>query len=629
MSLQTALTGASTVVSAVSYLPFGPISSYTLGNGQTVSRSYDANYAPTDVVSPALNLHFARDATGNISALGNTFGANPAIETYAYDPLHRLTAVVNGGTASESYTYNKTGDRLSKTASGLDTGTYGYTNGTHQLASVGNALRANDANGNTTGRVSGGETFGFGYNDRNRLTVAQRNGQTVGTYIYNAFGQRISKVATLPRADTKRYVYDEVGHLIGEYGTTYRDYVWLGDIPVAVVDADGGVSPPQSTATPLQKGVTVQISGASASTTQFSLQVPAGALGLSMRTLGGTGDVALYVKFGEPASVTNYDFVSEHLGTNSEAVVVTRPGAGTYYLAVVGGTGAYANVTVLGTYSAPAGSTPGQTGINYITADHLGTPRAVSDQSGNVIWEWAYLSNPFGEKQPTSTIGYVLNLRYPGQYFDAESGTNYNINRTYEPTTGRYLQSDPIGFDGGISTYGYVNLNPLNGIDPLGLADLYIWKGYNGDWGHSSLKLNDGTYISWWPQDINHEYTSPLGSLAPALFEADARVNQTYDLDRTLERHKESQIIHLDNLDEGAIRDWWEKFKRSHKYNSTGQNCSTTVVDALEAGGSGRHLIMYPKPMVWAPEDVQRYGEALRSAGAGQFFYMPGTPAVH
>ena len=78
---------AQTVVSAISYLPFGPVSGYTLGNGQVIVRTYDANYQLTDLVSPALNLHFARDAMGNITALGHTPGANPAIETYSSDPL--------------------------------------------------------------------------------------------------------------------------------------------------------------------------------------------------------------------------------------------------------------------------------------------------------------------------------------------------------------------------------------------------------------------------------------------------------------------------------------------------------------------------------------------------------------
>ncbi len=155
-------------VTNISYLPFGPISSYTLGNGQVITRTYDANERLTDLTSPALNLHLARDAMGDILALGN-----PATETYSYDPLYRLTGITDAGAALESYSYNRTGDRLSKTATDVVTGggAYTYTTGTHQLASIGNAARTNDANGNTTGSVMGGNTYGFGYNSRNRLTT--------------------------------------------------------------------------------------------------------------------------------------------------------------------------------------------------------------------------------------------------------------------------------------------------------------------------------------------------------------------------------------------------------------------------------------------------------------------------
>jgi RHS repeat-associated protein len=66
----------------------------------------------------------------------------------------------------------------------------------------------------------------------------------------------------------------------------------------------------------------------------------------------------------------------------------------------------------------------------------------------------------------------VFNQRFPGQYYDEESGLHYNYFRDYDPATGRYVESDPIGLAGGISLYSYGYANPLFYQDPLGLWGL-------------------------------------------------------------------------------------------------------------------------------------------------------------
>ena len=80
---------------------------------------------------------------------------------------------------------------------------------------------------------------------------------------------------------------------------------------------------------------------------------------------------------------------------------------------------------------------------------------------------WTTQSYPFGKQNYAGSIAF--NLRYPGQYFDEETGLHYNGHRYYDPNTGRYITSDPIGLAGGINTYAYVGNDPLGSVDPLGL----------------------------------------------------------------------------------------------------------------------------------------------------------------
>ncbi len=103
----------------------------------------------------------------------------------------------------------------------------------------------------------------------------------------------------------------------------------------------------------------------------------------------------------------------------------------------------------------------------FIHNDHLGTPQVVTDENQQVVWQADY--EPFGEIDGLTQEQIEVLSRFPGQYFDKETGLYYNYYRDYDPSLGRYIQSDPIGLDGGMNTYGYVLQNPINNIDPKGL----------------------------------------------------------------------------------------------------------------------------------------------------------------
>ncbi|MBW2075610.1 MAG: RHS domain-containing protein, partial [Deltaproteobacteria bacterium] len=83
----------------------------------------------------------------------------------------------------------------------------------------------------------------------------------------------------------------------------------------------------------------------------------------------------------------------------------------------------------------------GETVLAFVHADHLGTPQKMTDEGGAVVWSADYM--PFGEAEVT-VGGMENNIRFPGQYFDQETGLHYNYFRDYHPTIGRYLTPEPL-----------------------------------------------------------------------------------------------------------------------------------------------------------------------------------------
>ena len=146
-----------------------------------------------------------------------------------------------------------------------------------------------------------------------------------------------------------------------------------------------------------------------------------------------------------------------------------------------------------GTVTCQQASTP--PGLYFVHVDHLNTPRLVSNGQQQAVWRWEQ-QEPFGvnapDENPSSLGAFEFPLRFPGQYADKETNLYYNYFRDYDPLTGRYEESDPIGLKGGLNTYSYANGNAVLYVDPDGLAVYGSAQGSGGGWGGGYVTVTCG-----------------------------------------------------------------------------------------------------------------------------------------
>jgi RHS repeat-associated protein len=404
-----------TLLSGAIYYPFGAVSRWTYGNGRVMQRSRNRNYEPgyiEDAGPGGISIGYWFDGAGNLESVRRADQADPARRKYHYDGLNRLTEVRDGGTNAllHGYTYDKTGNRTLR-INGAAGQDYAYVVGKHWLATVAGVARQYDVTGNTT-----------------HISAASQGS---------------------PPGGCSDCMEENPGP--GDPGPG------PGDPPPGETESMGGAL----------------TDGGAAALAQIAREFVYDDAG-RMRLVKHDGVVAMSYLYngkgervhrtgGGQSVTTLYDEAGRWLGDYNAAGQPIQQAIWMGDLPVGLLVGAGANQK-----------------LYYVQADALGTPRVVIDPVRNIaVWAWDLAGEVFGGSAPNQDadgdgVAFVFDMRFPGQRHDNATGMSYNYYRDYDSSTGRYVQSDPIGLMGGVSTFGYVTGNPLKGVDPRGLADVTL-----------------------------------------------------------------------------------------------------------------------------------------------------------
>jgi RHS repeat-associated protein len=455
------------LASNIQYLPFGPLQSLDYGNGLSLNREFDQNYRLISQAIPGvLHSGFELDPVGNLTDWIDRLDAERN-QRFDYDALDRLIHA-SGRYGELSFEYDPTGNRLRFTQ-GLETDRYHYASDSHRLLEILGThpeTRTYDATGNTLQSAMGS----YVYDDTNRLVHFTRPG-VEADYAYNGKGERVSKTVN---GRTIHFRYSPEGQLLGEYdagGKPLREYLYLQGQPLAqlsfsTVGVPNTHRQTASRCTPWRAKKRPKASSGrhkhkhrDKDTSDSDHRKP---------SPNPTHTPARHMReCCEASTEQNHDIAKRHK-RRTEKARTGYPGK---------------RKQRNGREAPPhnrCSTTSHQQRVSlaYLHTDHLGAVVKATDGDQHLVWD--AVRRPFGSRNLV-TDQIEMPLGFPGQYYDEESGVLYNYFRDYDPSTGRYLESDPIGLNGGLNTYTYVSGNPTNHIDPQGLVESWWHAVYPAD----------------------------------------------------------------------------------------------------------------------------------------------------
>jgi len=398
--------------------------------------TYDLADRVSEIVYPSGRIvDYARDAAGQTTGIttraNNAASPMTVVSGASYKPFGPLSALTYGNGLSLSIGYDLDYQPSSRIVSGTAT----VQNLTYSFDSAGNV-------GSITDNIANAQNQTLQYDALNRLTQGTRGSGTwivVANYQYDSVGNRLSVSGNGSTPTTLTYAAssNQLQSVLQTFGTTTNNrsitYNPVGSV-IGETLATGTTSSSYRTYAYDHSNRLIQSTAYSSNPTTYGYNF------LGQRVIKTPPSPASAIVF-------HYDRAGRLLAESAA-------------------TGAQTWRERIWLDDVPVGFVSGGT-LYFTHPDHLGTPKKITDVSQNVVWS-SYLG-PFGDGQ-AGPNGLTENLRLPGQYFDGEDQLHYNYFRDYDPSIGRYIESDPIGLAGGINTYAYVGGNPLSRVDPHGLA---------------------------------------------------------------------------------------------------------------------------------------------------------------
>ncbi len=434
------------------------------GHDKSITYRYSPGGLLDRMTSEGRATDYLYDPVGRLTGI---WAANGDLVNYVYDPGGRLTEKAFPNGINTRYSYNED-NTLAQVINRSATGTI-LTQHDYTYDALGNRVTNTEAMAGTT------TPYAYGYDALNRLTEV-RNASTnalIEGDSYSLLGNRLTKTDGVT---TEAYVYDAAHQLteIHQGSATGPLLASLG------YDPNGNLI--------------TKVAGAT--TTALTYDV--------------FNRLVQVAKTGQATQTYAYDGQGRRIAKSVGNSVTGYLYNGPDILAEYGGGTNWTTAAATATYThGPQIDEPllrtTATGTQYYHQDGLGSVVAMSDATGATTGTTRY--DAWGN--PISTTGLIPQYGYTGLEPD-ETGLIYSRARYYDPAIGRFTQRDPIGLQGGINPYAYVNNNPTNFTDPWGLrpADPANTAGMNSV--NSMVAQNDTGIVS----DAGRGLTSAQQSLA-------------------------------------------------------------------------------------------------------------------